>query len=148
MLKLKLIHVSKRGHRWYKWDNDVSRSIKDVSLSYMKTKVILASYDQNFVKDNGIHNFFHFTDWVGNDYWIGLNDVKTEGDFRWEHDEVSPGFLPWGTGEPNGDTRENCVIVNIYFKWNDIPCSTEHLKRICEFWLNGLRLSTDHPVVL
>ena len=29
-------------------------------------------------------------------------------------------FAPWGTGEPNGDTMENCGILSVWWGgWND-----------------------------
>ena len=36
-------------------------------------------------------------------------------------------FAPWGTGEPNGDTMENCGILSVWWGgWNDIDCSEKY----------------------
>ena len=36
-------------------------------------------------------------------------------------------FAPWGTGEPNGNTMENCGILSVWWGgWNDIDCSEKY----------------------
>ena len=75
-----------------------------------------------------------FADWIGNQLWLGLNDLAVEGEFRWEHDGAAPIFTAWWTDQPNGDNLHNCVIVNRFFLWNDLSCSEDDMKRICEYW--------------
>ena len=79
-----------------------------------------------------LYNNFQFTAWVGKTYWLGLNDLHNDGDFRWEHDGEAPGFSGWGTDEPNGEIFANCVVKGEHW-WNDIPCSSKRLT-VCEFW--------------
>ena len=77
-----------------------------------------------------------FTGWIqGADFWIGAYDELVEGVFIWEHNGVplSSTFTSWGTPEPNGGTASNCVFVNIYGDWNDIPCAVDTMRRICEY---------------
>ena len=40
-------------------------------------------------------------------------------------------FQPWGSGEPNGNERENCGVINSDNEWEDWPCSSQHCI-ICE----------------
>ena len=59
------------------------------------------------------------------DYWIGLNDLEAEGDFKWVHhgDGLST-FNAWYTGQPDGGESQNCVAIkneNTYF-WSDEDC--------------------------
>lgn len=60
-----------------------------------------------------------------NDYWIDLNDLGTEGQFR----SVDTGFMPeftyWHWGEPNNGKDEDCV--DLWYKdskhyMNDANC--------------------------
>ena len=74
-------------------------------------------------------------DWIGYKFWLGLNDLAQEGDFRWEHDGTAPIFTAWWTDQPNGDNMYNCAIVNIYLLWNDVSCSEDDKTRICEYWI-------------
>ena len=62
------------------------------------------------------------------DYWVGLNDVKTEGNFEWSSGEPVT-YVNWGPGEPNNylgfgpEGEDFCAIfgLNGYapFTWND-----------------------------
>ena len=88
-------------------------------------------YDNNF-KFLTLLNHFQFTAWVGKVYWLGLNDLQNDGDFRWDHDGEAPEFTGWGGVEPNGGASENCVVKGENW-WNDLPCSSKRLT-VCEFW--------------
>ncbi|XP_056316121.1 C-type lectin domain family 4 member E-like isoform X2 [Danio aesculapii] len=66
--------------------------------------------------------------------WIGLTDVKIEGNMKWvDNSPLKQGF--WIDGEPNNLEGENCVIIapveNILKNWNDAPC-TYKFKALCE----------------
>jgi cysteine-rich repeat protein len=43
--------------------------------------------------------------------WVGLNDVETEGSFRWENGEKYNAtiFNPWAPGQPNNAGDEDCA---------------------------------------
>ena len=34
-------------------------------------------------------------------------------------------YAPWYYGEPNGDTKENCVEMIPQGYWNDVDCDTQ-----------------------
>ena len=59
------------------------------------------------------------------DYWIGLNDVETEGNFTWvHHGDGLSSFTAWSAVQPDGGDRQNCVAIkkeNTYF-WSDEDC--------------------------
>ncbi len=65
-------------------------------------------------------------------YWIGLDDRATEGQFLWSDGSV-PGFTAWNGGEPNNaGNNEDCAhFWSDRATWNDIPC-TNRQGAICE----------------
>jgi len=65
-------------------------------------------------------------------FWIGLNDIDTEDEFRWVSGADST-YRAWATGEPNDSPPgEDCAQLIPGFGWNDLACSTEVLS-ICEY---------------
>ncbi|XP_066267572.1 C-type lectin domain family 4 member F-like [Branchiostoma lanceolatum] len=89
------------------------------------------------VKTNETHNFLtnHVRATTKAHTWIGLSDVETEGVWIWDDGTVLVGEGMWGTSEPNGGTRENCV--HIYpakdYLWNDSTCPSSYYY-ICEIY--------------
>ncbi|WP_437608413.1 CotH kinase family protein [Sorangium sp. So ce834] len=67
------------------------------------------------------------------DYWIGLTDAASEGDFAWT-DGTPYDDERWARGEPNnaGD-GEHCVELASWAsgQWNDMPCDAE-LSYVCK----------------
>ena len=75
---------------------------------------------------------------MADEYFIGCRIDKRNRQWRWVSDKsISPTYLPWATGEPNGDG--NCTTMykgytKDYGKYNDLDC-TKHYQRprfICE----------------
>ncbi|XP_060565849.1 neurocan core protein-like isoform X2 [Ruditapes philippinarum] len=70
----------------------------------------------------------------GSRFWIGLNDIKTEGDFVWvsSGNTASGVYTKWAPTEPN-DTlgNEDCVELYSTGDWKDRDCS-EAWHYICE----------------
>ena len=71
--------------------------------------------------------------------WIGLNDRKAEGDFRWISDEDDEGddnarsnFRNWKSGAPDNVNDEDCVYMYGQLKpdnagkWNDKACGSSY----------------------
>jgi hypothetical protein len=54
--------------------------------------------------------------------WIGLNDVREEGNYVWQG--FSTFYHNWRKGEPNNyrNLVESCVSMGIDGKWGDYPC--------------------------
>ncbi|XP_056103764.1 C-type lectin domain family 10 member A-like [Rhinichthys klamathensis goyatoka] len=79
--------------------------------------------------------------------WIGLTDSVVENTWKWvDGSTLTSGF--WGSGEPNGGTRENCVLTVAVPKlpewpnlvgWLDDAC-TKPFKWICEKSISQLIL--------
>ncbi|XP_035699632.1 uncharacterized protein LOC118432207 [Branchiostoma floridae] len=62
--------------------------------------------------------------------WIGLNDLQSEGTYKWE-DGTSLSYTNWAPGEPNTG-HERCVMYfsgatgdDLKYKWNDSTCDTK-----------------------
>lgn len=55
-------------------------------------------------------------------YWIGLNDVDTEGAFVWSNGDAAT-YTNWAGGEPNNLGNEDYVVINwsANGNWNDCP---------------------------
>ena len=55
--------------------------------------------------------------------WLGLSDQGEEGTWLWSDGTNSTNFQHWHSGEPNGETRENCAHMRIDGDWNDLDCT-------------------------
>ncbi|XP_057308374.1 uncharacterized protein LOC130646225 isoform X1 [Hydractinia symbiolongicarpus] len=115
---------------WYEYSiNSRSGSTWDEAEKKCTEKGMHLATVSNQAELNHIHSLIR--DWYKeNAHWIGLNDKQREGDWRWE-DGSSSNFTKWRSGEPNGQTRENCVaIVNKEFL--DMPCSASYVHSVCK----------------
>ena len=78
-----------------------------------------------------------------NDFWIGLSDLSSEGEWRWEKSGtlVQNGYENWIPGQPDnyGWGEEDCVEFRANYSthpddswaWNEHGCFREKLS-ICE----------------
>nr|QNH72465.1 toxin candidate TRINITY_DN34632_c0_g1_i3.p1 [Pachycerianthus maua] len=65
------------------------------------------------------------------DYWIGANDIASEG--TWRCANGIPGYLRWYTGEPNNSGNEDCAHLYPNGYMNDRECQNSSSCRfICE----------------
>jgi hypothetical protein len=67
---------------------------------------------------------------AGEDVWIGLDDLTTEGTFKWVTGTTSP-FRAFASNEPNDNGTEDCTYAKPDGKWNDTKCG-EVRPAICE----------------
>uniref|UniRef100_A0A8C4M970 C-type lectin domain family 4 member E n=1 Tax=Equus asinus asinus TaxID=83772 RepID=A0A8C4M970_EQUAS len=71
------------------------------------------------------------------EFYIGLTDQVTEGDWQWvDGTPLTKSLSFWDIGEPNNlATAEDCVTIrdssNPRQNWNDVACFFRHF-RICE----------------
>ena len=80
--------------------------------------------------------------------WIGIDDKKREGDFRYYSDNSPiPIDAPIGRNQPNGNRAENCLTSfveevqrkrvskrsSIHPKWWDRPCSDRNMVIVHSF---------------
>ena len=60
------------------------------------------------------------------DFWIGINDIDSEGQFRWLNGNVFCNEFVWSLGQPdNFNSKEDCVHLYRYNPpevANDYPC--------------------------
>lgn len=63
------------------------------------------------------------------DWWLGLSDRESEGDFRWT-DGSTTDFTNWAGGEPNDVNGEDCAQLTASGQWNDLPCDAT-LPHVC-----------------
>ena len=60
-------------------------------------------------------------------FWLGINDRRSEG--HWVHESTgrSVNFANWNSGEPNNGNgnpgSENCAFINELEGWNDVDCN-------------------------
>lgn len=69
----------------------------------------------------------------GNRWYLGLNDIVSEGDFQWANGAV-PSHLSWAGGEPNASTTntDDCVEQDPNNGlWYDVACSATR-RYVCE----------------
>ena len=73
----------------------------------------------------------------GDDVWIGLNDIATEGTFRWVNGRrlVSDEIQWWPRQPDNTGNNEDCVHINHHIhpsnEANDLPCNHK-VHALCE----------------
>ena len=77
----------------------------------------------------------HLRNTFGDYFWIGYNDLLTEGEFVWDHYTES-NYTNWAAGQPDNIDDEDCVAFWLNGEWNDIHC-TEILKAVCEFGVSA-----------
>ncbi|XP_062868150.1 macrophage mannose receptor 1 [Trichomycterus rosablanca] len=80
----------------------------------------------------------HERTWVttqisNNIYWIGLNDIASEGNWEWSDGNVFYPYLAyWREGQPdNYNDNEDCGQVDINGRWNDEHCTAKR-QYICK----------------
>ena len=73
------------------------------------------------------------------DFWLGLTDEETEGEFR-DHRGNRPAYHNWDADEPNGGNSSDCVRLHVETgRWRDSRCRDEY-EIVCE---RGLRATED-----
>ena len=67
----------------------------------------------------------------GDGTWIGISDVIQENTFVYDSSNEEVTFVNWLSGQPNGDTDQNCVTIDDGAKWRDIECDAQR-SFLCE----------------
>ncbi|XP_078387654.1 CD209 antigen-like protein C isoform X1 [Cetorhinus maximus] len=92
-----------------------------------------ASMDANLVVINKAEEQTFVEKWLQvEDYWIGLSDSISEGDWRWvDGTDYTSSVKFWNKGEPNDFSNEDCAELSAIRKWNDRTCANSQ-NWICE----------------
>ena len=75
-------------------------------------------------------------------FWIGIHDIKNEGIFVYDSNDLPISYENWGPTAPSGTDGEDenfdiedCVVIGYplcdNYKWNDDKCSHEN-PFVCE----------------
>jgi hypothetical protein len=68
-------------------------------------------------------------------YWIGVNDIVTDGTFVALPDNLAQAYLPWEAGAPSNGVNppQNCVaVITATNQFNDLRCNNTNLPAVCE----------------
>jgi len=57
-------------------------------------------------------------------YWLGLNDLVSEGKFEWATSHEPMIYENFGDGEPNDDKGNEDCVYKYYDYWNDDDCNS------------------------
>ena len=82
-------------------------------------------------------------------FWIGLTDSKSEGDWRLASSGLRPSYLNWHEDQPNNvGGKEHCARISSWKemdKWFDTDCNSDKgYPGICEFDPTTGNLSTEN----
>ncbi|XP_028655678.1 CD209 antigen-like protein E [Erpetoichthys calabaricus] len=92
--------------------------------------IIESTQEQKFLEKSTVKNMH---------YWIGLNNLATEGGWRWLNNKTLDGKITfwstqYGKQPDNYNGAEHCVEASNHediLDWNDITCGTQYMW-ICE----------------
>lgn len=83
------------------------------------------------VVDLAEHNFLKYLVFGHTDLiWLGGNDIAAEGQWQWT-DGTEYKFSAWNSGEPDGGTKQDCILWFPHGNWVDDYCY-EKRHFICE----------------
>ena len=122
-------------HLWRKWSNNGESQCATLGASLPSVH----SQEEN-VFIQSLHS--------GENGWLGLSDINTEGTFLWS-DGTWLNFTYWASRQPNNFHNEDCVhtlgsLQDYRYKWNDVSCSSCH-KYSCK---KGIDLTFRLPFCL
>ncbi|XP_035680160.1 lactose-binding lectin l-2-like [Branchiostoma floridae] len=86
------------------------------------------------IKDLVTNDFLVGLTTEGGAFYIGLNDMNAEGQFRWEDGTVydnGTDFSNWAQGEPNNSGEQDCIKISPGGRWGDVECGIIR-KFICQ----------------
>ncbi|XP_078700977.1 adhesion G-protein coupled receptor G7-like [Branchiostoma floridae x Branchiostoma belcheri] len=127
---------SKKGNltNWTKHGSSYYKFLQSTSVPYFRARALCEAEGAKLVmpKDQETHDFIvryrnQFNPNI--DLWIGLNDMKAEGNFVWEDGTPLGNLNRWLPGQPNNvGNMQHCGVLtseyNLYpNQWRDGNCS-------------------------
>ena len=108
------------GHRYRKTDpSDRDGAVDACGADGAHLAVIDTAAENAFVRTFG-----------SADFWIGYDDLKTEGTFRWVKSSLTT-YQNFQGSEPNNAGVEDCTYVRNDGAWNDTNCGDQR-SAVCE----------------
>ena len=86
-------------------------------------------------------------------FWIGLTDMRSEGDWRLASNGLEPSFLNWAEREPSNRTDNvDCAVFGVgindaqtsIYSWFALDCQSKQLES--SLWPMHALCELDHPV--
>lgn len=65
-------------------------------------------------------------------FWIGGNDLNTEGTWLWVEDSSPVEYDNWASGQPSNETNSDCMAIKGDGNWADENCNNTY-SFICEY---------------
>ena len=70
-------------------------------------------------------------------FWIGYTDEHSQKNYRW-NDGSTSAYTNWEVLEPNHLPGEDCAVMKLNGKWNDLSCMAQH-SYVCKKHIGKLR---------
>ena len=91
---------------------------------------ITSDYENDVVVETAYEEFGQYTD-----FWIGLGDITTEGDYQWADGtgDAASIYINWDSNQPDAlNSGDDCVHMWNTDKWNDNACTTT-MRFVCNY---------------
>ncbi|XP_039257367.2 C-type lectin mannose-binding isoform-like isoform X2 [Styela clava] len=122
---------------WFRASNNLIYKRFTYSVNYATAKAQCERLGARLVstgmRNNQVKNEIFPKHYLTRGSWIGLDDISHEGIWVWSDDVNGSPSAIWASGEPNGGSSENCVIIfyNTKIVGNDVACSAVN-RFVCE----------------
>jgi hypothetical protein len=96
----------------------------DVPLTRSQAVASCGGAASHLVKvETSTENSWIASNTAGRDRWTGLNDIVSEGVWKWQDGSLLGSYRNWSASEPNGGAAESCMMMWPSGLWNDLNCT-------------------------
>ncbi|XP_060574328.1 perlucin-like protein [Ruditapes philippinarum] len=109
----------------YLFEATETRNFEDARI-FCKQKASVILYVQDEAENSFIvRTLSRFKSTI--DWFMGLNDKRFEGNWKWTDTNAPANFIKWAPGQPDGITRQNCVVYHVKNnnRWHDTECESK-----------------------
>ncbi|XP_062568493.1 perlucin-like protein [Saccostrea cucullata] len=126
-------------HGWVYNDSSCYAFISDYPMDWNEAMMYCRALQAKLVEietasENGFLRLHLLDNKATGHYWIGLNDILSEGEWVWMSYQQTPTYTDWSPGQPdNYQQHEDCTLLwgATRFHWDDALCSYKE-NFICE----------------